>query len=207
MPKPPPPKPTPRTRPDLDLDSLGRTTPRHPSKALDLSELSKSSSRDQSLDLSALSASTSRSKSASRDALDLSSLAAGGRRSAAARGPSRAETDRTAHQAVGAATGLDANSLSALKAKITRLWRPPCGVPGADSITVKVRIALTASHELAGAPTLISRGSSGVDSDVVAAAATRALAAVRQGAPYTELPPDAPRDIVLNFLAKDACGG
>ena len=205
-PKPPPPKPQPKPqpnpkpkpKPDLDLESLGKTTPHHAAKPLDLADLSKSSAHEQSLDLSALTA--GKGKTASRDTLDLTSLAAGGRRSTAARGAARAETDRTARQSAGQGTALDANSLSAMKAKITRLWTPECGV------AVSIRVALRPDHSLAGKPTIITKGSGDVDAATIASAAQRALAAVEQGAPYTDLPPDAPRDILLRFKATDGCG-
>ena len=193
-PKPPPPKP------QLDLDSLDKPTPKHAaSKPLDLSSLSKSTARDQSLDLSAL-ASPSHSRSQSKDALDLTALAAGGHRSAAARGAARAETDKTARQAVGQATSLDAASVAALKAKITRLWNPECGVE------VKIRIALRADHGLAGTPTVLAHGTGDADSAKVSSATQHAMAAVQQAAPFTELPANAPRDIVLHFTPTDGCG-
>ena len=45
-----------------------------------------------------------------------------------------------------------------------------------------------------------------MDAASVASAAQHALAAVEQGAPYSELPADAPRDILLRFKATDGCG-
>ena len=126
-------------------------------------------------------------------------LAAGGHRSAAARGAARAETDRTAHQAVGAGTKLDASSVAALKAKITRAWNPECGVK------VKVRIILRANFSLAGKPTVLAQSTGEADDVKVASATQHALAAVEQAAPFTELPTNAPRDIVLNFPPPDGC--
>ncbi|MGC1302962.1 MAG: energy transducer TonB, partial [Caulobacteraceae bacterium] len=102
---------------------------------------------------------------------------------------------------------LDANALGALQAKLIRLWHPNCGIEGASGVVVKVRIRLTADHNLAGSPTMLSKSSSGADPAVVSAAAQRALVAVAQGAPYDELPPGAPNDIVLNFNARQACEG
>ena len=192
------------------MDSLGKASPKHvASKSLDLSALSKTqAARQQALDLSALSAAPGKGHAKAHE-LDLSALAStsGGHRASAARGPARAETDHTAHKAVAAATALDAGVLAALAAKMTRLWHPNCGTEGAAGVTVKVRILLTAGHELAAPPTLLSKSSSGADPAVVSASAQRALTAVAQGAPYTELPADAPRDIIWNFNAKQACEG
>ena len=88
-----------------------------------------------------------------------------------------------------------------------RLWHPNCGIEGATGVVVKVRIRLDADHNLVGSPTVLSKSSSGADQAVVDAAAQRARTAVAQGAPYTELPADAPKDIVLNFNARQACEG
>jgi outer membrane biosynthesis protein TonB len=182
-PKPPPPKATPKPQPRLDLSDLARTQAHH--DALDLSALSAAPRR--------------RHASQSSQDLDLSALAdAGGHRSAAARGPARAETDKSARPAVGAATRLDAASVSALKAKITRAWNPECGVK------VDVRILLKADFSLAGTPTVLTH-STGADDGKVASARQHAIAAVEQAAPFTELPANAPRDIVLHFTPTDGC--
>jgi outer membrane biosynthesis protein TonB len=193
VPKPEPkPQPQPKPQPDLDLDSLAKPSPRHAEKALDLA---------------ALAASPSKSHAHPSSSLDLSSLAnlPSGHK-ASTKGPARAETDRTARQAAGPATALDANALGALVSKVVRNWRLNCDAPGASSVVVKIRIRLNADHSLAGQPTMLSQSGS-ADAAVVAASAQRALAAVAQSAPFTELPADAPRDIVLNFHANQACGG
>ena len=211
-PKPSPPKPVPKPepkpQPQLNLDSLAKPTPRHEARPLDLSALTKSQARkSQDLDLAALASSPGKSHARS-SSLDLSALAdAPSGHRASTRGPARAETDRTARQAAGAATALDANALGALTEKVIRLWHPNCGIEGATGVVVKVRIRLDADHNLVGSPTVLSKSSSGADQAVVDAAAQRARTAVAQGAPYTELPADAPKDIVLNFNARQACEG
>ncbi len=201
-----PPKPKPKAPPkptaDLDLDSLSKATAKHAkAKSLDLSALSSSEAASQSLDLSALSATPGKGHAA-RHALDLAALAtsAGGRHASAARGAARAETDRDARQAAGPAKSLDAASIGALKAKITRLWNPECGVK------VDIRITLRPDHSLAGRPSVLAHGSGDADEAKVSSATQHALAAVEQAAPFTELPENAPRDLVLHFNATDGCG-
>jgi hypothetical protein len=99
---------------------------------------------------------------------------------------------------VGAGTKLDAASVSALKAKITREWNPECGV------RVDVRIVLRPDFNLAAKPTVLAH-STGADEAKVASATQHALAAVQNAAPFTELPPNAPRDLVLHFTPTDGC--
>ena len=186
------PKPTPtppKPAPDLDLDSLSKSVKPSASKPLDLSSIAKSHSSGQALDLTALAA------------------VSGGRRASAARGSARPSTDYTAHAAVGAGTALDASSLSALQAKLYRYWHLNCDVEGATGVIVKVRIRLGPNNGLVGTPTVLSQSSSGADGGVVEASAQRAKTAVAEAAPFTELPKNAPKDIVLKFNAKEACSG
>ena len=207
-PKPTPPKPKPpkpEAKPDLDLDSLSKSAAKSSArKALNLDALSKAQAsktqaREQSLDLTALSDSPGKGHAQKHADLDLTALAAGGHR-ASTRGAARAETDRDARQAAGPAKSLDAASIGALKAKITRLWNPECGVK------VDIRIVLRPDHSLASKPSVLAHGSSDADEAKVASATQHALAAVEQAAPFTELPANAPRDLVLHFTATDGCG-
>jgi hypothetical protein len=92
---------------------------------------------------------------------------------------------------------------------LQRNWNPNCGVEGADSIRVRVRLTLTAEGGLARQPELPDgqdpRGTSLED-----VAAARALRAVNAAAPFSELPPDRYeewRTFVANFNAKQACAG
>jgi outer membrane biosynthesis protein TonB len=211
VPKPEPaPKPKPPTKPvekpphDLDLSALSKTA-RKPVKAtLDLSSLSKSHA-DAALDLSALtSAHHARSASSS---LDLSALSAGGQRSSAAKGAARAETARNARTAVGAATALTGDQVGALRDKLIKLWNLNCSIPGASGVNIKVELRLTPDRQLAGPPRITGKTAGGASDAVVDAASRRALAAVSQGAPYTELPKGQPLDFNLVFDAKQACGG
>jgi hypothetical protein len=187
-PKPPPPKPA----PDLDLSSLAKTAPKHASAPLDLSSLAKvkaHGAHPSDLNLAALAGET----------------AGGHRGGAAARGAFRPETDRFARQAVGAANALTGDELGALQAKLIPLWHPNCGVEGAQHVVIKVELKLDAAMHLAAPPKLLAETSAGASSDVVDAAAQRAIAATAEGAPYTELPKNAPKDIILKFDAKQMC--
>jgi outer membrane biosynthesis protein TonB len=187
QPKPPPPKPA----PDLDLSSLAKA-PKHAAASLDLTSLAKSKAHGahpSDLNLAALAGET----------------AGGHRGGAAARGAFRPETDRFARQAVGAANALTGDELGALQAKMIPLWHPNCGVEGAQHVVIKVELKLDGAMRLAAPPKLLAETSSGASSDVVDAAAQRALTATAAGAPYTELPKNAPKDIILKFDAKQMC--
>ena len=187
-PKPAPPKPS----PDLDLSSLAKTAPKRAPADLDLSSLAKA-----------------RTHGTHPSDLNLAALAgdsAGGHRGGAAgRGAFRPETDRVARAAVGAANALTGDELGALQAKLIPLWHPNCGVEGAQHVVIKVELKLDAAMHLAAAPKLLAQTSSGASQGVVDAAAQRALTATAQGAPYTELPKNAPKDIILKFDAKEMC--
>lgn len=187
QPKPPPPKPA----PDLDLTSLAKTAPKR-SADLDLASLAKvkaHGAHPSDLNLAALAGET----------------AGGHRGGAAVRGAFRPETDRFARQAVGAANALTGDELGALQAKLIPLWHPNCGVEGAQHVVIKVELKLDGAMHLAGPPKLLAQTSAGAPQGVVEAAAQRALTATAQGAPYTELPKNAPKDIILKFDAKEMC--
>lgn len=220
-PKPPPkpqpapkpePKPPPKPQPDLNLKALAESAPKHAAPTpLDLSALAAkphARSAPADLDLSALAkASRSHATRPSTDTLDLSALAAGPRRGGGAKGAPRVETEKAARLAVGQATALTGDEIGALKAKIIPLWHPNCDVAGGSKVVVKIEMRLTADHHLAGPPKLAGVSAGGASEDVVSASAQRALAAVAHGAPYSELSNTAPRDFILSFNAKDACGG
>jgi outer membrane biosynthesis protein TonB len=176
-PKPPPPQPKAKTQ-DLNLDQLA---------AAPKGKTAKATPRSGALDLSALAASPR------------------GAKSSAAKGPARAETDFLARLAVGKAAGLSGDAMSALQAKLNRLWNPNCEVEGAAGVQVRVEMKLSSGGYLIGQPTLVSQAGSSVGGAVVEASAQRALSAVKQGEPYTEIPRDAPHDIILRFNAKQAC--
>jgi outer membrane biosynthesis protein TonB len=200
-PRPPPPKPTPSPKPkppppkpapDLDLSSLAKAAPKRSAADLDLASLAKTKARGvhpSDLNLAALAGET----------------AGGHRGGAAARGAFRPETDRFARQAVGAANALTGDELGALQAKLIPLWHPNCGVEGAQHVVIKVELKLDGAMHLAAPPKLLAQTSAGAPQGVVEAAAQRALTATAEGAPYTELPKNAPKDIILKFDAKEMC--
>ncbi len=210
----PRPEPAPTPKPAAPPKARPQPAPA-PEQTLDLSDLAKA--RQQKLNLAALSRSERQAlnlgalASASRahvakatQSLDLSSLAGGGRASGP-KGPARAETDRAHRLAAGAATALTGDEVGALKAKLIRLWHPNCGVEGGSGVDIQVEFKLTPAHELAGPPRVLSKKAGSADEAIVDAAAQRALAAVAQGAPYTELPKTSPLDFRPHFNAKEAC--
>jgi outer membrane biosynthesis protein TonB len=178
-PKPPPPQPQPKAKPqELNLDQLA---------AGPKIKTTKPAPKSAPLDLSALAVSPK------------------GAKSNAPKGAARPETDLLARLAVGRATALSGDAMSALQAKLNRLWNPNCEVEGGAGVQVRVELKLSSNGYLEGAPTLVSQAGSGVGAGVVEASAQRALSAVKQGEPYTEIPRDGPRDIILRFNAKQAC--
>ena len=204
-PAPPPPAPTPKPQPTPKPPQPAppkpaptpKPTPEPPPKA-----------KPQELNLDQLAATSKTAKATSKSqSLDLSALAGGSpkTKSSAAKGPARPETDLLSRLAVGKATALSGDALSALQAKLNRLWNPNCGVEGSGNVQVRINIKLATDGSLLGPPKLLSKTSSGASADVVDASARRALSAVNAGAPYTELPKDGPHDLNLNFNAKHAC--
>lgn len=195
----PPPRPKPAAKPDLDLGKLADSLP-------------AARAKPQTLDLGALASSlpsrpTRAARSLDLDALTSSLPTGGARHTAAARGPARPETAAQARPAVGAATGLSADELGALREKLIRLWNLNCDVPGAGSVIARVRMRLSPDGSLAGAPELVDT-SGDADAAVIRAASQRAISAVNRGAPYSEIPPEQLKvhnDIVFKFDARQAC--
>ena len=74
-------------------------------------------------------------------------------------------------------------------------------------MTITIRIRLRPDHSLAAKPNVIASGQSGIDQATVTLATDRALAAVQQAAPFTELPPNAPLVLPpIRFNATEGCG-
>jgi outer membrane biosynthesis protein TonB len=175
------PAPTPKPAPKLDLNALAASRPQP-----------QTAHARQALDLDALAASASPRKANPR--------------ANAAQGPPRPETDFIARLAQGAAQGLSADEAGLLASKLNKLWNPNCGVEGAANVVVKVEMKLSPQGMLTSPPRLIEQ--TGAGQAVVAAAAQRALLAVRRGEPYSELPAarhNVWKEIVVRFDAKDAC--
>jgi outer membrane biosynthesis protein TonB len=191
-PKPAPPKPEPAPTPKPAPPKPAPPKPTPP-KELDLDQLAAAKTRP--------------SKAANSGSLDLAALSAPpkGARSNAPKGPAKAETDFLARLAVGHATALSGDAMSALQSKLNRLWNPNCEVEGGGGVVVRVEMKLTSGGYLIGQPILVSQAGASVAGAVVAASAQRALSAVRQGEPYTEIPKDGPHDLLLKFNAKQAC--
>jgi outer membrane biosynthesis protein TonB len=124
---------------------------------------------------------------------------AGPQASSAQRGPVRAETAPQARPDAG--QGLSQSDLLGLQQLLERLWNPNCDVAGGSSVKVKVRFLVGLSGDLLGRPS--AGGLEGSGDAVVAAAARRALDAVRQAAPYSA--PYYGQSITVNFDAKEAC--
>jgi protein TonB len=119
--------------------------------------------------------------------------------SSAARGPARAETAAQARPDAG--QGLSQSDLAGLQQLLERLWNPNCDVAGGSSVKLQVKFLVDLSGGLLGKP---SAGGLERSADpVVAAAALRALDAVRQAAPYGQ--PYYGQPITVNFDAKEAC--
>lgn len=185
-PAPPPPKPPPTPAPKpVDLSALASSLPQaKPSKT------PPPKTQARPVDLGALAASlpkrpTGAVKGAARPAVDLSKIA----------GPPRP---------------LSGDDLSALTAKLIRLWNPNCTDEAGSKVVVRVEMKLSPNGRLAAPPQLLDRAILDAEGPVVAASAQRALTAVQRGEPYSELPRDrydAWKDIIVRFNAKQACAG
>lgn len=125
--------------------------------------------------------------------------ASGRQSSSAARGPARAETAPQARPDAG--QGLSQSDLQGLEQLLERLWNPNCDVAGGSSVKLRVRFVVDLSGGLLGQPT--AGGLEHAADPVVAAAARRALDAVREAAPYSA--PYYGQPITVNFDAKEAC--
>jgi hypothetical protein len=119
--------------------------------------------------------------------------------SSAQRGPARPQTAPQARPDAG--QGISISDQIGLQQLLERLWNPNCDVAGGASVRLKVRFLVGLSGDLIGPPN--AGGLERASDPVVAAAARRALDAVREAAPYT--PPYYGQTITVNFDAKEAC--
>ncbi|HEY1425463.1 MAG TPA: energy transducer TonB [Caulobacteraceae bacterium] len=124
---------------------------------------------------------------------------AGAQASSAKRGPAKAETDTVARPDAG--HGLSQSDLTGLQQLLERLWNPNCDVAGGSAVKLKVRFLVGLDGRLLGRPN--DGGLEGSSDPVVAAAARRALDAIREAAPYSA--PYYGQPITVNFDAKEAC--
>jgi protein TonB len=105
--------------------------------------------------------------------------------SAAAKGPPRLETAPVARTDPGAEQAT-ANAAEAVGARLNRIWNKSCGVEGFRDVVIRVKFSLTPEGALQGVPDVMDKGPPG--NSVWQAAADRAVRAVVQAAPFTELP-------------------
>lgn len=124
---------------------------------------------------------------------------AGPQASSARRGAARAETAPQARPDAG--QGLSQSDLAGLQQLLERLWNPNCDVAGGSAVKLRVRFLVGLDGHLLGRPN--DGGLESSSDPVVAAAARRALDAIRQAAPYS--PPYYGQAITVNFDAKEAC--
>ncbi len=164
------------------------------------------------LDLAALASSLPQTKPVKAQAkpLDLGALAASlpKRPASPLRGPARPAANPVAQ--AGPPKPLSGDDLSALTAKLNRLWLPNCADEVGSRVVVKVEMRLTPDGRLASPPLLIDKPILDAAGPVVAASAQRALVAVQRGEPYSELPRDRYevwKDIIVRFDARKACAG
>jgi hypothetical protein len=119
--------------------------------------------------------------------------------SSAQKGPARPQTAPQAKPDAG--QGDFQSNMLGLTQLLERLWNPNCDVPGGDSVRLTAKFSLGADGRVSDGPHVGGLESS--DNGVVAAAARRAIDAVREAEPYAQ--PFRGQTIVVNFNAKEAC--
>jgi outer membrane biosynthesis protein TonB len=124
------------------------------------------------------------------------------RPSAAAKGPTRAETAPVARQTTG--TGLAAGAaLQGLAEALQKRWNPNCDVEGGRDVVVKVTFNMGIGGQVVGNPSAQIQGAA---TPVAQAAADRAVRAVFATAPFRGLPGEFyGQRITVNFNAREAC--
>ena len=124
------------------------------------------------------------------------------RPSAAAKGPSRAETATTARDTAGSAAA-SAAAMSGLAEELQRRWNPNCDVMGGRDVLVRVVFRLGVGGQVVGEPESEIKGPR---TAVAQASAERAVRAVYAAAPFRGLPREFYGDrIAVNFNAREAC--
>jgi hypothetical protein len=188
---PPPPAPAPSPKPTAQPT-------RAEAKPLDLNALAKS--------LPQAKAQPNRNAKASSRSIDLGAIAASLPKSSGARGRLQPSTGPAVN--LGPPKPLSGDELGAVTAKLVRLWHPNCGAEGVGKVVVQVEMKLSADGRLTSPPRVLNQPLVDAAGPVAQASAQRALSAVQQGQPYTELPRDRYmewRDIVVGFDARHAC--
>lgn len=135
--------------------------------------------------------------------LESQSHPAAQRQSSAARGPSRPSQAVQARATAGTSDAASSAALASLAGELQRLWNPNCDAEGAGGVTIKVTFRLGPSGNLDGQP--VSSAADATD-PVVRSSSDRALRAVHQGEPFTQLPPALfGQNITVNFNQKSFC--
>lgn len=125
--------------------------------------------------------------------------------SAATRGASRLETAQVARTDPGAEQATN-DAVSAVGARLNRIWNKSCGVEGFRDLVIHVKFNLTPDGALQGSPQVIDPPQPG--NSVWVAAAERALRAVSQAAPFVGLPRQTYgewKTFTAIFNGKEAC--
>ncbi|WP_304170014.1 TonB C-terminal domain-containing protein [Phenylobacterium aquaticum] len=189
QPKPTPVPPQPQPQPAKPAAKPAPT----PAPVPDAKGLKKPAAKPAGLDLDALARSIAKSNPA------------GGKASSAAKGATRAETALQEHPRAGAGMGNSANALAGLADELQRRWNPNCEVEGGRDVKVRVTFTLGPGGQLVGVVDAGGQEESG--NSVVKAAAERAIRAVHQAAPFSNLPRDFfGQRVTVNFNAREACG-
>jgi hypothetical protein len=81
---------------------------------------------------------------------------------------------------------LSAGEVSALRARLTRLWTIPAGAKNPEELIVRIRFALNRERRIVGTPTVLTEGSSAL----FKASRESALQAVMAAQPFTMLFPE-----------------
>lgn len=205
VPKPtptPPPKPVPAPAPKPIPKPVPAPTPAPPkkveSKPLDLNALANSLPQ----------AKPNKNAKPTTKPFDLAALASTLPKTSGAKGAPKQATGPVVNP--GPVRPLSGDELGATTAKLMRLWHPNCGAEGVGKVVVRVEIHLGPDGRLSQPPELLDRPLIDAAGPVAQVSAQRALSAVSQAQPYSELPKDryeSWRDIKVRFDAKEACGG
>lgn len=119
--------------------------------------------------------------------------------SSAQKGPARPETAPQAKPDAG--QGEFQSDMLGLTQLLERLWNPNCDAPGGGGVRLTAKFTLGINGRVLDGPHM--GGLENSDNAVVAAAARRAIDAVREAEPYAQ--PFRGQTIVVNFNAKEAC--
>lgn len=125
--------------------------------------------------------------------------------------PSKAPTRRQAQANTHATNGASNNGaapaetapeMRALVAKLQKLWSPNCDVPGGNQVQVDIKFTISPNGRVIEGPRWVNQRSD----NVWTAGANRAMAAVKRGELYDDLPDGFyNQPITITFDAKVAC--